>query len=158
MSEVEINGGSDPPREGKPNPKRGDGMGWQGWPLARAVILFTSFGFLLIFVQVTLFHYRQNFRHWSQWVPVITLPILALNALMLSFWNLAWIRSFFIILCIADSLGGLSGFYYHLRGVGQRVDGYRLQNFLVGPPVILPLLITALSSLGLLAVYWGGIV
>lgn len=133
-------------------------MGWQGWPLARMVILFSALGFLLVFVQVTLFHYRQNFRHWSQWVPVITLPILALSAFMLSLWNLPWTRTLFIILCTADALGGLSGFYYHLRGVGQRVDGYRLQNFLVGPPVILPLLITALSALGLLAVYWGGIV
>ncbi|HBN96923.1 MAG TPA: hypothetical protein DDZ66_11535 [Firmicutes bacterium] len=102
--------------------------------------------------------YRQNLRHWSQWVPVITLPILVLNALALTLWNLDWIRTLFIILCIADALGGLSGFYYHLCGVGQRVDGYRLQNFLVGPPIILPLMVTALSALGLLAVYWGGIV
>ncbi|NMB00035.1 MAG: hypothetical protein GX971_00725 [Firmicutes bacterium] len=131
-------------------------MGWQGWPFERVVILFTCFGFLLIFVQVTLFHYRQNFRIWSQWVPVIVLPIIALNALLLSIWNMGWIRSTFIVLCIADILGGLYGFYRHFKGVGERVDGYRLQNFLVGPPVALPLTILAMSLLGLLATYWSG--
>ncbi len=129
-------------------------MGWNGWPFERVVILFAAFAFLLIFLQVTMLHYRQNFRHWSQWVPVIVLPIIALNALLLSSWNLDWIRNLFIALCLGDALGGLYGFYMHLKGVGQRVDGYRFHNFLVGPPVILPLLISATSVLALLALYW----
>lgn len=132
----------------------GGSMGWNGWPFERVVIFFTCLGFLLIFVQVTLFHYRQNFRHWAQWVPVIALPIIAFNALLLTIWNAEWIRTIFIVLCVADTLGGLFGFYLHYRGVGQRVDGYRLENFLVGPPVILPLMISALSGLALLATYW----
>ncbi|HHT91240.1 MAG: hypothetical protein ACOX57_11800 [Limnochordia bacterium] len=129
-------------------------MGWNGWPFERVVILFTLPVFLLIWVQVTLLHYRQNFRHWSQWVPVLALPTIALNALLFSLWNLSWLRTLFIILCLGDILGGLTGFYFHLQGVGKRVDGYRLQNFLVGPPVVLPLMITATSVLGLLATYW----
>lgn len=129
-------------------------MGWNGWPFERVAILLASLGFLLIFLQVTLFHYRQNFRHWTQWVPVIALPILALNGLLLTAFNADGVRRVFAILCFADVVGGLYGFYLHLRGVGQRVDGYRLQNFLVGPPVVLPLTISALSLLALLAVYW----
>lgn len=129
-------------------------MGWDGWPFERVVILFSFFAFLLIFVQVTLFHYRQNFRHWSQWVPVLALPIIALNALLLTVWNGGWIRTLFIIFCVADFLGGFFGFYQHFRGVGQRVDGYKLQNYLVGPPVVLPLMISAISGLALLATYW----
>jgi hypothetical protein len=129
-------------------------VGWNGWPFERVAILLASLGFLLIFLQVTLFHYRQNFRHWTQWVPVIALPILALNGLLLTAFNADGVRRVFTILCFADVVGGLYGFYLHLRGVGQRVDGYRLQNFLVGPPVVLPLTISALSLLALLAVYW----
>ncbi|GEM_PF-228878 len=133
---------------------KGDDMAWDGWPLARVVILFTSFGFLLVFVQVTLMHYRQNFRTWSQWVPVVSLPFMALWALLLSLQNLDWIRTVFIVLCVLEAIGGLYGAYLHLRGVGRRVDGYRLHNFLVGPPVMLPFLISATSVLALLAVYW----
>lgn len=129
---------------------------WNGWPFERVAILFASLGFLLVFVQVTLFHYRRNFRHWAQWVPVIALPVLAVTGLLLTAFNSSTVRTVFALLCWADVLGGLYGFYLHLRGVGQRVDGYRLQNFLVGPPVVLPLTISALSSLALLAVYWSG--
>ena len=49
---------------------------------------------------------------------------------------------------------GLVGFFYHVRGVGQRVDGYVLRNFLVGPPIILPLMFSALGVVGLFAAYW----
>jgi hypothetical protein len=51
-------------------------------------------------------------------------------------------------------LDGLIGFYFHFRGVGIRVGGYELRKFLIGPPVVLPLMFTALSVLGLVAVYW----
>ena len=129
-------------------------MGWNGWPFERVAILLTCLGFLLIFVQVTLLHYRQNFRHWAQWLPVIALPILAAVGLLISASNTEWVRSAFLVLCVGDIIGGLFGFCLHLRGVGKRVDGYRLQNFLVGPPVILPLTISALSLLALLAVCW----
>lgn len=131
-------------------------MGWNGWPFERVTILMVSLGFLLIFVQVTLFHYRQNFRHWAQWVPVVALPVLGLTGLILAACDALWLGRAFAILCAGDALGGLYGFYLHLRGVGQRVDGYRLNNFLVGPPVVLPLTMSALSVLGFLAVYWSG--
>lgn len=57
-------------------------------------------------------------------------------------------------LCWFGMVAGLIGFYKHFRGVGQRVDGYRLHNFLVGPPVILPLFVSAFSALALLALHW----
>lgn len=129
-------------------------MGWNGWPFTRVVILFTSLAFFLVFIQVTLMHYRQNFRHWSQWVPVIELPLLGLNALILTFYNIDLVRWSLMILTIIGIIGGMIGFYMHFSGVGKRVDGYRLNNFLIGPPIILPLLITAMSALALLALYW----
>ncbi|MFC5448611.1 hypothetical protein [Paenibacillus aestuarii] len=46
------------------------------------------------------------------------------------------------------------GFYFHFRGVGIRVGGWALRNFLIGPPVTLPLMFSALSVLGLIAIYW----
>lgn len=124
---------------------------WNGWPLDRAVFLFAGFGFSLVFVQVTMMHYRQNFRHWSQWLPVIALPVLALNAFFLACVNHPTLRNVFAVLAAAGVIEGLFGFYKHFTGVGKRVDGYRFHNFLVGPPIILPLLISALCALGLLA-------
>lgn len=108
----------------------------------------------MISLQVFLFHYRQNFRHWAMWLPVVASPLLGLLAIVISFYNLAVLRNAFSLLATVAALAGLGGFALHFSGVGERVDGYRMENFLVGPPITLPLMVTAISILGLIAMYW----
>ncbi|GAB6179514.1 hypothetical protein JCM14036_08330 [Desulfotomaculum defluvii] len=127
---------------------------WDGWPISRIILLFSALALFLIFVQVTLLHYRQNFRHWAMWAPVLGTPIIGMLLLTLVFYNIPWLRAITGIFCAAGVLSGLVGFGLHVEGVGERVDGYRMQNFLVGPPVILPLMVAAISVLGLIALYW----
>jgi lysylphosphatidylglycerol synthetase-like protein (DUF2156 family) len=127
---------------------------WTDWPISRVIFLFTGLALLLIFIQVTLFHYRQNFRRWAMWLPVLGSPAVGLVALWLTVNHSPGVRNVAVIFLIVGAIAGLIGFLYHFRGVGQRVGGYKMSNFLVGPPIILPLMITALSALGLIAVYW----
>jgi len=128
---------------------------WASWPVERALYLVVGVSFLAVFVQVTLYHWRQNFRHWAMWVPVIATPALGLCALMLAWQNASWLRTALAVLSAAGVAGGLVGTYYHVAGVGERVDGYNLNNFMVGPPPALPLLVTALSALALIGLYLG---
>jgi ABC-type spermidine/putrescine transport system permease subunit II len=53
-------------------------------------------------------------------------------------------------------LAGVYGSYMHIHGVGERVGGFEMRNFLVGPPLTLPAIISAVSLLGLIALYWEG--
>lgn len=129
-------------------------MFWNAWTIERVLILFVSLVFLFIGIQVTMSHYRQNFHHKSMWIPVIATPVFFIVGMILVFCNAPWLRSVFIILMWIGVLAGLMGFRYHFRGVGLRVGGRTFHNFLIGPPIILPLLITALSALGLIAMYW----
>ena len=129
-------------------------MNWNGWPWDRVIILFTGLAFIMIGLQVFLFHYRQNFRNWVMWVPAVHNPITGLLALLLVFNNMPFLRTVFVVLLAAGALAGLGGFALHFEGVGERVDGYRINNFLVGPPITLPLMVTAMSVLGLIALYW----
>ncbi|WP_134699092.1 hypothetical protein [Ammoniphilus sp. YIM 78166] len=129
-------------------------MHWGGWPLERMMILFISLAFLMIGIQVTLFHYRQNFHHKAMWIPVIAAPLFFLVGMGLTFYNEKWLSSLFFWLMWLGLVDGLIGFYYHFRGVGVRVGGWALRNFLIGPPIILPLMFTALSGLGLIIMYW----
>jgi lysylphosphatidylglycerol synthetase-like protein (DUF2156 family) len=129
-------------------------MRWIGWPLSRILLLFTGLAFLMLALQVYLFHSRQNFRRWVMWGPVIEAPLLGGLALIIAIFNLSSLVTAFTVLDGIAALAGLGGFYYHFAGVGERVDGYKLQNFLVGPPVVMPLLFTAISVLGLLALHW----
>lgn len=129
-------------------------MYWVGWPWDRVVIMFTGLAFLLIWLQVTLFHYRQNFRNKTMWIPVLATPLLGLLAVIIAFFNLPLLRLAWVVLLAVGALAGIGGFALHFEGVGERVDGYRMHNFLVGPPIVMPLMVTAISVLGIFALYW----
>lgn len=129
-------------------------MLWYDWPLDRLMILLVGAAFIPMAVQAWLLHGRQNFRRAAMWTPVAGGLITGIAAMLLAIFNLPWLLSATALLFALAALSGLIGFYYHLRGVGLRVDGYALNNFLVGPPIILPLLLTVLGIFGLFAVYW----
>jgi hypothetical protein len=129
-------------------------MYWNGWSLDRVVVLFVSAAYVFIGIQVAMSHYRQNFRHIAMWGPVISAPVIVLAGLALVFLNTKWLAVLFQILLWVGAAEGLVGFYYHFAGVGVRVGGYEPRNFLLGPPVVMPLVFSAMSALGLLALYW----
>lgn len=126
---------------------------WIGWPVERIVYLFLGLLFLGVFVQVTLFHWRQNFRHWSMWIPVVATPLLGLVSLGLAAVNAEPLRAALGALSALGAVAGLLGSYYHVEGVGERVDGFTLSNIMIGPPLVLPLMITILSLFALVALY-----
>lgn len=71
---------------------------WQGWPIERVLLLFVALAFVLLAVQVTMFHSRQNFRHWAMLIPVIELPLFAVAAIILTFVNAGWLRWVFAVM------------------------------------------------------------
>ncbi len=129
-------------------------MDWISWSLDRVIYLFVGVAFFVLWIQVALSHYRQNFHHKSMWTPVLAAPIFSLTAVWLVFDRSHLLLLGFAGLMWLGVMIGAAGFYYHFHGVGVRVGGYSMRNFLAGPPVVLPLLFSALSVLGLLAYYW----
>lgn len=127
---------------------------WIGWTLSRIIVFFAGLAFLMIFIQVAMFHSRQNYRNGVMWLPVVGGVITGLAALLLAVLSIRGLLGLTIVLFWLQVAGGLVGFAYHFRGVGQRVDGYETRNFLVGPPVVLPLMYSALGVLGLIGAYW----
>ncbi|MGC5325318.1 hypothetical protein [Brevibacillus sp. SYSU BS000544] len=129
---------------------------WTGWPLERMLLLVVGLAFLLLFIQVTLFHSRQNFRRWAMWLPVLATPVDGVISLFLVFYPVVWVRTLFSVLMWVSIAAGVYGAFLHGAGIRQRVGGFsESQNFLVGPPIILPLMISAMGAVGLLALYWG---
>lgn len=122
--------------------------------MERVLILFTGLAFLLLFIQVTLFHYRQNFRHWSMWIPVLGTPVFGLLSVIYGFYHALLLSQVLAILFAVGFLAGGFGSFMHIRGIGQRVGGYELRNILIGPPLVLPAMVSAISVLGFIALYW----
>src|SRR5690625_5520112 len=115
---------------------------WSGWSMERVLFLFLGVTFLAIFVQVTLFHLRQNFRHPAMWSPVIGTPLLGVLALLITRTPSVGLLNAFAIFSVVGAVTGLVGTYFHVVGVGQRVCGYTINNAMVGPPSMLPLTLT----------------
>jgi len=87
------------------------------------------------------------------WTPVIEAPIIFVSGIVLVMYRSDLAATVWVwLMCIAV-ISGFVGFYYHTRGLGKRVGGYELRNFLIGPPTMLPLMLSALGAFGLLAIY-----
>lgn len=127
-----------------------------GWPLDRAVHLITGTAFLALGAQAYLFHSRQNFRAGAMYIPVVGAPALGILEFANTLYPRTWLLTMSTPLLWFGVGAGLYGGYRHFVGVGQRVGGYESQNFLVGPPVFIPLFVSVLSALGLAARYLGG--
>ncbi|MEO6871688.1 MAG: hypothetical protein ABI233_05650 [Chthoniobacterales bacterium] len=97
-------------------------------------------------------HYKNNFRYFAQWTPVIIAPLLmgaAAGAIVSPKIARTWLPAM-SVLAIAD--GGV-GFFYHARGIVRRPGGLKkpLYNLIYGPPIFAPLLFAACGTIGLLA-------
>jgi hypothetical protein len=97
-------------------------------------------------------HYKNNFRYFAQWTPIIITPLLmgaAAGAIRSPKIARRWLP---VMSALAIVDGGI-GFFYHARGVLRRPGGMKkpLYNIVYGPPIFAPLLFAACGTIGLLA-------
>jgi hypothetical protein len=127
---------------------------WDAWTLDRAVLLFTAVAYLVIWMQLSLFHWAGGFRHRAMWAPVLLTPVVVLGTVLGALvrdgaWG--WIA---LAVLAAAVLDGLLGVALHARGVAYQVGGFTLRNVMAGPPVLLALAYAAVGVLGLGALVW----
>ena len=97
-------------------------------------------------------HYKNNFRYWVQWTPIVLAPALAAAAIA-SIRSRRIARTALPLLSAAAAADAAVGFYYHARGVLRRPGGTRhlIYNIMYGPPIFAPLLFGAAGMIGILA-------
>jgi cytochrome bd-type quinol oxidase subunit 2 len=118
----------------------------------KQVAIVTAVSALLSGFEAWYSHYKNNFRYWVQWTPIILSPLLAAAALA-SIRSRRVARTALPLLSAAASVDAGVGFYYHARGVVRRPGGTKhlLYNIMYGPPIFAPLLFGAAGMIGLLA-------
>lgn len=129
-------------------------MPWTGWPFERVALLFVGLAFVMLTIQVTLYHLGGAFHRWQMWAPVLYGPVLAIVGTGASAVMSPSIRTAVMVLFGIGILDGLAGTYHHLNAIRHYVMGFTLRNYIAGPPPVLPPVFAALSAFGLLAVYW----
>jgi hypothetical protein len=130
---------------------------WEGWDFQRFYLLFVGAAFLLLGLQVFLFHWRAGFSRTSMYLPVVAAPLLALAAVLAAITREGAIGWIAVVVFAVGVLGGLIGVYEHLRGIGYRIGGFSLRNLVAGPPPLLPATFAAVALSAGLAVLWGGL-
>jgi hypothetical protein len=127
---------------------------WDGWPFARLYMLLVALAFVVIGLQVLLFHWRAGFRRWTMYGPILLAPVIVMAGIVGALQrdgSLGWIVLSVFGLGILD---GLIGIVEHLRGIARRIGGFTLRNLMSGPPPLLPVAFTALALTGALALMW----
>jgi hypothetical protein len=97
-------------------------------------------------------HYKNNFRYWVQWTPIVIAPLLAAVAFTATRSRRIATTALPAISAVASADAAI-GFFYHARGVVRRPGGTKhlLYNIIYGPPIFAPLLFGAAGMLGILA-------
>jgi hypothetical protein len=118
----------------------------------RQVAIVTGISALLSGFEAYYSHYKNNFRYWVQWTPVVLAPMLAGTALA-SVKSLRLATTALPAMSVLAGADAAIGFYYHARGVLRRPGGRKriLYNIMYGPPIFAPLLFGAAGMLGVLA-------
>ena len=131
--------------------------GWSGWDFQRFYLLFVAVAFALLGLQVLLFHWRAAFKKWTMYGPVLLAPVVAAAGVVGALTRDDWLGWAVVIVFAVGVVDGLVGIYEHGHGIAERIGGFSLRNLVAGPPVLLPVMFTALALSGGLAVVWGAL-
>jgi hypothetical protein len=118
----------------------------------RQVAIITGISALLSGFEAYYSHYKNNFRYWVQWTPIILSPLLAAASFGAVRSRRVATKALPAISAVAAADSAI-GFYYHARGVLRRPGGAKhlIYNIIYGPPIFAPLLFGAAGMLGILA-------
>ncbi len=118
----------------------------------RQVAIVTGVSALLSGFEAYYSHYKNNFRYWVQWTPIVLSPLLA-GVAFASVKSRRLATTALPAVSIMAGADAAVGFYYHGRGVLRRSGGSKhlLYNIMYGPPIFAPLLFGAAGMLGVLA-------
>jgi hypothetical protein len=118
----------------------------------KQVAIVTGISALLSGFEAFYSHYKNNFRYWVQWTPIVLAPLLA-GVSFASVKSRRLATTALPALSAAASVDAAVGFFYHARGVLRRPGGRKhlLYNIMYGPPIFAPLLFGAAGMLGTMA-------
>ena len=128
---------------------------WEGWDFQRFYLLFAGAAFILLGLQVFLFHWRAAFSRPTMYLPVVAAPLLAIAGFTAAITREGVIGWIAVAVFAAGVLGGLVGVVEHLKGIAYRIGGFSARNLVAGPPPLLPATYAAVALSAGLAVLWG---
>ncbi len=120
----------------------------------RSLALIAGFSSILSGLEVAYEHYRGSYSQHVMYTPVILSPTL-FAAAVAGAANRKAARTVLPVVSAVAVADGLVGFAFHVRGVHRKPGGWRLpvNNIIMGPPILAPVLFAISGYLGLIAAF-----
>jgi len=120
----------------------------------RSLALIAGFSSILSGLEVAYEHYRGSYSQRVMYTPVILSPTLFVAAIA-GAANRKAARTVLPVVSAVAVADGLVGFAFHVRGVHRKPGGWRLpvNNIIMGPPILAPVLFAISGYLGLIAAF-----
>lgn len=120
----------------------------------RSLALIAGFSSILSGLEVAYEHYRGSYSQRVMYTPVILSPTLFAAAIA-GAANRKAARTVLPVVSALAVADGLVGFAFHVRGVHRKPGGWRLpvNNIIMGPPILAPVLFAISGYLGLIAAF-----
>ncbi len=120
----------------------------------RSLALLAGFSSLMTGVEVGYEHYRGSYSRRVMYTPV-AFSVLLFAGGVAGFFSKRAARQILRPLAALTLADGVTGFYFHVRGIARKPGGWRfpMTNMVMGPPVFAPLLFGLSAYLGLIASY-----
>lgn len=112
----------------------------------------TAFSAVLVASEVYYEHYKGSFGNKMMWSPIVVTPPVVASGIA-GVYSKRAAKTALPITAGLYALTGLTGFYFHVRGVHRRPGGWHepTYNVVMGPPVVAPGLFAMVGGMGLLA-------
>jgi hypothetical protein len=118
----------------------------------RSFALLISVSGLFTGLEVAYEHLKGSYNQRIMYTPLLLSFALFVAGLWAAFSTWA-ARVILRLVSVITLLDGLTGFYFHVRGIQRKPGGWRIPvfNLVMGPPITAPLLFASIGALGVIA-------
>jgi hypothetical protein len=117
--------------------------------LVRSARWINSLSYLLIAIEAGYNHWTGNFFNRLMYTPLLVNPVVALVHIA-ALWRSRVARTLELPLSALSTFVGLVGFSFHISNLLGRPGRLSWQNLFYGPPIMVPLQVTAQGLMGVL--------
>ncbi len=120
----------------------------------RSLALVTAASSFISGLEVSYEHYKGSYSNLIMYSPVVLSGVVTAAGIS-GFFSRRAAQGFLRWSSAVTLADGVTGFYFHIRGIQRKPGGWRLPltNVIMGPPIFAPLLFGTAAYLGLMASY-----
>jgi hypothetical protein len=120
----------------------------------RSLALVTALSSFVSGLEVSYEHYKGSYSNMIMYSPVLMSGVVTVAGIS-GFFSRRAAQGFLRWSSAITLADGLTGFYFHIRGIQRKPGGWRLPltNIIMGPPIFAPLLFGTAAYLGFMSSY-----